>query len=114
MSQKLQVNNLEWINYASQCNEDFIKNESDEQYFLEVDIQYPEIFHELHNNLPFLPERLKIGKVEKLVATLHDKTEYAIHIRNLKQALHNALVFSKKVYKVIDLIKMLGLNHTLI
>ena len=35
---------------------------------------------------------MKIEKVEKLVANLHDKNEYVIHIRNLKQALNNVLV----------------------
>ena len=43
---------------------------------------------------------MKIKKVEKLVANLHDKTEYVIHIRNLKQALNHELVL-KKVHKVI-------------
>ena len=51
-----------------------IIKESDEVYFLEVDIQYPKILHSLHNDLPCLPERMKIEKVEKLVANLHDKT----------------------------------------
>ena len=103
MSQKLPVNNFEWIKDTSQFNEDFIKNyneESDEGYFLEVDVQYLEKLHELHNDLPFLPERMKIEKVEKLVANLHDKTEYVIHIRNLKQALNHGLVL-KKVHRVI-------------
>ena len=35
-----------------------------------------------------------------LVATLHDKTEYVLHIRNLKQALTHRLVF-KKAHKVM-------------
>ena len=103
MSQKLPVNKFEWIEDTSQFNEDFIKNyneESDEGYFLDVDVQYPEKLHELHNDLPFLPERMKIEKVEKLVANLHDKTEYVIHIRNLKQALNHGLVL-KKVHRVI-------------
>ena len=103
MSQKLPVNNFEWIKDTSQFNEDFIKNyneESDEGYFFEVDVQYLEKLHELHNDLPFLPERMKIEKVEKLVANLHDKTEYVIHIRNLKQALNHGLVL-KKVHRVI-------------
>ena len=52
------------------------------------------------NDLPFLLERMKIEKVEKLVANLHDKTEYVIHIRNLKQALNHGLVL-KKVHRVI-------------
>ena len=51
------------------------------------------------NDLPFLTERMKTEKVEKLVANLYDKTEYVMHIRNLKQALNRRLVF-KKVHKV--------------
>ena len=81
---------------------DFIKiydEESDEGYFLEVDIQYPEKLHELHNHSQFLPERMKIEKVEKLVTNLIDKTEYFFHIRNLKPALNHGLVL-KKVYRV--------------
>ena len=64
-------------------HKDFIQNynkESDEDYFLEVDLQYLEKFNELHNDLSFLPERMKTEKVEKLVA--NDKTEYFIHLRN--------------------------------
>ena len=38
---------------------------------------------------------MKIKKVEKLVANLHDKTKYIIHIRNLKQALNHGLVLRK-------------------
>ena len=44
-------------------NEDFIKHyneESDEGYFLEIDVHYLEKLHEVHNDLPFLPERMKI------------------------------------------------------
>ena len=48
--------------------------ESDEGYFLDVDVQCLEKLHEFHNGLPFLPERMKIEKVEKVVANLHDKT----------------------------------------
>ena len=75
--QKLPVNKFEWIEDTSQFNEDFIKNyneESKEGHFLEVDVQYSEKLHELHNDLPFLPERKKLEKVEKLVANLLDKT----------------------------------------
>ena len=48
--------------------------------------------HELHNDLPFLPERIKIEKVKKVVTNLHVKTEYVIHIRNLNQALNHGLL----------------------
>ena len=107
--QKFPVDNLDQINGWSknklikdtfQCNKNFIKiynEKNDEGYFLEVDVQYPEKFHDCHNNLLFLPEKLKI---EKLVANLHDKTECVIHIRNLKQTLNHGLVL-KKVQRII-------------
>ena len=103
MSQKLPVNSFEWIKDTFQFNKDFIRNyneESDKGYFLAVDVQYLEELHELYNGLPFLPERMKIENVEKLVANLLDKTEYIINIRNLKETLNHGLFF-KKVYKVI-------------
>ena len=42
--------------------------DSNIEYFIEADVQYPEKLHELHNDLCFLPERMKIEKVEKLLA----------------------------------------------
>ena len=94
MSQKPPLNKCEWIEDTSQFNEDFIKNhskESDDRYFLEVDVQYPKKLHELHNDLPFLAERVKIEKVEKLVTNLHNKTEHVSRIANLKQVLNHEL-----------------------
>ena len=103
MSQKLPVNNTEWIKNTSQFNEDFMKNyieESDKGHFLEVDGQYIEKLHELHNDYHLLPKKIEIEKVEKDVANLHDITEYVIHIRNLKKAINHEFVL-KKVHKVI-------------
>ena len=102
-AQKLPVNNFEWIKDISQFNEDFIKiynEESGEENDLEVDVQYLEKLHEPHNDFPFSPERIKIEKVEKSLANLHDRTEYVIYIRKLKQSLNNGLVL-KKVHRVI-------------
>ena len=92
MSQKLPVNNFEWIKDISQFNEDLIKSHDEESgkgYIRKVDVQYTKKVHKLHNNLPFLPERLKIEKNKELVANLHDKTEYVIHKKNFKQALNH-------------------------
>ena len=88
ISQKLRINDFEWIKYTLQFNEDFMKNyheERDKEYFHEVDVQFLEKVHDLHNDLQFLLERMKIEKFKKLVANLIDKTEYVIHIRSLKQ-----------------------------
>ena len=87
MSQKLPLNNFEWIKDVSQFNERFMKNyteDIDEGHFLEVDVQYLEKLHELHNDLLFLLEKMKIEKIKRLLANLHDKmnTLYAQEIYN--------------------------------
>ena len=105
VSQKLPVYGFEWVEKSrlSRFNETFIKkyNEnSDIGYFLEVDIDYPKELFNLHKDLPFLPERKKVNKVEKLICSIEDKEKYVIHIRALKQALNNGLIL-KKVHRVI-------------
>ena len=105
LSQKLPVNEFEWREETSQFDKDFIKSyneQSDKGCFLEVDVQYPEKLHELHNDLPFLPERKETKQAEKLVTNLNDKNENVIHIRNLKQALNHELIL-KKVHRVSKL-----------
>ena len=44
---------------------------------------------------------MKIEKVKNVVANLHNKTQYILHIRNLEQALNHRLVL-KKVHRVIN------------
>ena len=107
--QKLPVNNFELIKDTFQFYEDFIKSydEESEGYFLKVNVQYSEKVHKLYNDFPFLLERMKIGKFEKLFTNLHYKSEYVIHIRNLKQALIHGLVL-KKVHRVIKFNQKLG------
>ena len=73
---------------------------NDEGYFAEFDIQYPENLHNLYNDLPFLPGRMKIEKNETLVTNLHDKEEYVIHIKNLKRASNHELVL-KNAHRLI-------------
>ena len=87
-----------------QFNESFINNydeTSDIGYFLEVDIDYSKKLFNLHKDLPFLPERKKVGKVEKLICNIEDKKKYVIHIRPLKQALNHGLKL-KKVHRIIQ------------
>ena len=104
MSQKLPVNGFKWVENLSKFNEDFFKNydeNSDKGYFLEVDIDYPKELFNLHKDLPFLPERKKVNKVEKLICNIEDKEKYVMHIKVLKQALNHGLVL-RKVHRVIQ------------
>ena len=69
--------------------------------FFEVDVKYPKKLHDLHSDLPFLPERMEINKCKKLVCNLYDKKKYVVHINSLKQALNHELKL-KKIHRIIE------------
>ena len=103
MSKKLPTNGFKWID-NNEINEDFIKNyneNNDRGYILEVDVKYPKRLHELHSDLPFLSERMKVNKCKKLACNLFNMEKYVVHINALKQALNHGLKF-KKIYRVIE------------
>ena len=103
MSKKLPVNGFKWTD-NNIINEEFIKNyneNNDEGYIFEVDVKYPKRLHDLHSDLPFLPERMEINKCKKLVCNLDDKKKYVVHINSLKQALNHGLKF-KKIHRIIE------------
>ena len=103
MSQKLPVNGFKWI-YNDKINEEFIKNynKNDKKgYILEVDIKYPKKLHDLHSDLPFLPERMEINKCKKLVCNLYNKKKYVVHVNTPKQALNHGLKL-KKIHRAIE------------
>ena len=75
MSQTLPLNGFKWVKNLSTFNEIFIRNcdeNSDEGYFLKVDVDYP---------------KKLVNKVEKLVCNIEDKEKYVMHIKNLKARL---------------------------
>ena len=85
-------------------DEEFTQNcddDSDHGCILKVDVNYSKDLHELHNDNPFLPERMKIDKCQKLVGNLYDKENYVTLIRALKQALDHGLIL-EKVHWVIE------------
>ena len=76
MSQKLPLSGFKWKKNMLKFNEEFIKNYdegSDKGHIPEVDVKYPKNLHGVHRDLPFVPERMKIGKCKKLVCNLYDK-----------------------------------------
>ena len=106
MSQKLPVGDFKWIDKddMSKFSEQFIKNfdeNSDKGYIFEVDVGYPENIRMLHSDLAFLPERMKINKCDKLVCNTHNKGNYEVHIRSLKQALNHGLKLTM-IYRIFE------------
>ena len=87
MSKKLPVNGFKWLDTSetsvlahndkiNEINEEFIKNYNENNkkgYILEVDVKYLKKLHDLHSDLPFLPERMEINKCKKLVCNLYGK-----------------------------------------
>ena len=63
-------------------------------YVLEVDVKYPRELHDLHNDLPFMCEKIRVNGVEKLVPNLHDKKKYVIHVAKND--------FEKDFYKLMN------------
>ena len=88
---------------------------------LEVDLEYPQELHDMHNDCPVCPEKVKVSKnmlsayckkiaekynisiglVSKLIPTLRDKKEYVLHYRNLQLYLDLGLKI-KKVHRVLN------------
>ena len=104
MSKKLSVDGFKWVDDLSMFTEDFIKSydeEGDVGYLLVVDIEYPKTLSMLHSDLPFLPDRMKVNKVKRLVCNVTDKENYSIHIFALKQALNHGLKLIR-VHSVIS------------
>ena len=64
-------------------------------------MEYPKELHKNNNELQFLTERMKIGRMVKLVPNLQDKKGYVVHTKVLDQALKHGLKL-KKVHRVIE------------
>ena len=104
MSEYLPYEKFEWVKNVDELDVMSINKKSGVGYFLEVDLEYPNELHELHNDYPLAPEKLavsndmlstyckniadkydiKVGDVKKLIPNLGDKTKYVLHDRNLQ------------------------------
>ena len=78
------------VNNTSKFNKHFLKNydeNSDTGYNIESDVKYPKRIYDVHNDLPFLRERMQIKKCSKLVCILNNKNNYVVYIKTLKHGL---------------------------
>ena len=76
MSKPLPTSGSEWM------TDDEIDGWKNLSCILDVDLEYPEDLHNLHNDYPLAPELVKIGNVEKLIPNLNNKTSYVVHYEN--------------------------------
>ena len=108
MSKKLPTHGFKWLTIGEM--ENLFNNQVKQVWektpcILEVDLEYPENLHDLHNDYPFCPERVECKNgVEKLIPNLRNKTKYVIHYKNLIQCLKAGLKL-KKIHKGIKFIE---------
>ena len=106
VSQHLPTGNFRWMTDKEISKIDLgkCKTGGKKGLILEVDLEYTQELHDLHNEYPVAPEKAKvsknmpseyckkiaetykisIGQVNKLIPMLKDKKEYVLHYRNLQ------------------------------
>ena len=104
MSEYLPYCEFEWLKDIDGFHANSINEKSEIGYFLEVDLEYSDELHKLHNDYPLAPEKfvfssdmlpkyckeivdkyeIKVGDVKKLFPNLGNKTKYVLHYRNLQ------------------------------
>ena len=123
MSQYLPTGNFEWLSpkQIENINLNKYTENINKGIILEVDLEYPQELHDLHNNYPLGPEKVKVademlsnyckkiqkkfnistGLVHKLIPTLNNKKKYVLHYRNLQSYLNLGLKL-KKIHRVLE------------
>ena len=120
ISEYLSFSESEWLENIDEFDINSISEKSDTGYFLEVDLEYPDELHELHNDYPLAPEKLaipsdmlskyckeiadkykiKVGDVKTLIPNLGNKTKYVLHCRNLQLYLSLGMKLTK-IHRVL-------------
>ena len=117
MSQYLPTGGFKWLSekQINKINLATYENDSKKGLILEVDLEYPQELHTIHNDYPLAPEKIQVNKnmlsaycqqiakkyniatglVAKLIPTLTKKEKYVLHYRNLQLYLDLGLKISK-------------------
>ena len=121
MSEYLSYEGFEWLKNVDEFDVMSISEKSLIGYLFEVDLEYPDESHQLHNDYPLAPEKLpassdmlsknckKIpdkygirgGHVKKLIPNLGNKTNYVVHYRNLQLYLSLGMKLTK-IHRVLE------------
>ena len=108
MSEKLPTHGFKWLldrEIGKLFNNQVLQVWEKIPCILEVDLEYPENLHDLHNDYPFCPERVECKNgVKKLIPNLRDKTKYIFHYKNLIQCLRAGMKL-KKIHRGIKFVE---------
>ena len=115
MSEYLPYEEFKWFKNVDGFDVNSINEKSEIGYFFEVDLEYLDELHELHNDYPLFPEKLaissdmlskyckkiadeygiKVSDIKKLIPNLSNKTKYVLHYRNLQLYLSLGMKLTK-------------------
>ena len=110
MSQPLPIGDFKWLT-EEELDEMTNDHAKIKGCTLEVDLEYPDDLHDLHNDYPFAPEFVTVNGVEKLVPNLNNKTKYVVSylflqecIKHVPTKIHQGMKFSESTFlkKYID------------
>ena len=121
MSEYLPYEGFKWLKNVDKFDVMSINEKSPIGYFLEVDLEYPDELHELHNDYPLAPEKLavssdmlskyckrtadkyeiKVDDIKKFIPNLGNKTNYVVHYRHLQLYLSLGMKLAK-IHSVLE------------
>ena len=108
MSMKLPTHGFKWLTSGEMeklFNTQELHTWNKTPCILEVDLEYPEKLHDLHNDYPLCPERVECkNRVEKLIPNLKDKNKYVVHYKNLTQYLKLGMKL-KRIHRGIKFVE---------
>ena len=90
MSSYLPYDEFKWLEDVDNFDVNSISENSPTGYILEVDLEYANELHELHNDYPFYPEKLPIS--DDMLSDCSEKIagKYGINIGDVKQLVPNS------------------------
>ena len=120
MAGQLPNSGFKWLKNVDNFNVNSISKNSSIGYIYEVDLEYPEKLHKLHNDYTLAPAKpaifhymlsdyckkiadkygIKVGDVKKLIPNLGDKTNYIVHYRKFQLYLSLGVKLTK-IQKVL-------------
>ena len=121
MSEYLPYEGFKWLKNVDEFDVMSFSEKSSIGYFLEVDYEFSDELHELHNDYPLTPKKLaassdilsnycqkiadkyeiKVGDVKMLIPNLGNKTNDVVYYRNLQLYLSLGMKLTK-IHRVLE------------
>ena len=86
MSEYLPYEGFEWLKNVDEFDVMSINEKCLTGYFLEVDLEYPDELHELHNDYPLTPEKMSVSSDMLSKYCKKNAEKYEINVGDVKKS----------------------------